>query len=127
MIRRVRALKRREVCLHNRDCRIPSHTPQTNLTFHLALPPKTCIISISTKNTHYKGKKQMKIKKLQHWKIINIGLLLYDILAMNTSYFLALWVRFDCRISMIPEYYMEAFLKFAPDLHSDCDCCLLAC
>lgn len=56
----------------------------------------------------------MKIKGLKHWQVVNIGLLLYDILAVNASYFLALWVRFDCRFSMIPEYYMEAFLKFAP-------------
>lgn len=56
----------------------------------------------------------MRIKGLKHWQVVNIGLLLYDILAVNASYFLALWVRFDCRFSMIPEYYMEAFLKFAP-------------
>lgn len=56
----------------------------------------------------------MKLRKLQHWQVVNIGLLLYDVLAVNASYFLALWVRFDCRFSMIPEYYLEAFLKFAP-------------
>lgn len=56
----------------------------------------------------------MKIKGLKHWQVVNIGLLLYDILAVNASYFLALWVRFDCRFSMIPEYYMEAFVKFTP-------------
>ena len=56
----------------------------------------------------------MKIKGLKHWHVVNIGLLLYDILAVNASYFLALWVRFDCRFSMITDYYMEAFLKFAP-------------
>ena len=56
----------------------------------------------------------MKHIRLKHWQIINIGLMIYDILAVNAAYFLALWVRFDCRISMIPEYYMEAFLGFAP-------------
>ena len=56
----------------------------------------------------------MKIKGLRHWQVVNIGLMLYDVLAVNASYFLALWVRFDCRFSMIPDYYMEAFLKFAP-------------
>ena len=56
----------------------------------------------------------MKKKGLQHWQIINIGLLLYDILAINASYFMALWVRFDCHISMIPDYYVEAFLMFTP-------------
>lgn len=56
----------------------------------------------------------MKIKGLRHWQVINIGLILYDILAVNASYFLALWVRFDCHISEIPKYYMDAFLSFAP-------------
>ena len=56
----------------------------------------------------------MKFKKIQHWQVVNIGLILYDILAVNASYFMALWVRFDCRISEIPDYYMEAFLKFTP-------------
>ena len=56
----------------------------------------------------------MKFKKIQHWQVVSIGLILYDILAVNASYFLALWVRFDCRFSEIPDYYMEAFFKFAP-------------
>lgn len=56
----------------------------------------------------------MKIKGLKHWQVINIGLVLYDILAVNGAYFLALWVRFDCHMSEIPNYYMGAFLKFAP-------------
>ena len=51
----------------------------------------------------------MKFKKIQHWQVVSIGLILYDILAVNASYFLALWVRFDCRFSEIPDYYMEAF------------------
>ena len=56
----------------------------------------------------------MKHIRLKHWQVINIGLLVYDILAVNIAYFLALWFRFDCRISMIPDYYMDAFLGFAP-------------
>ena len=56
----------------------------------------------------------MKFKKIQHWQVVSIGLILYDILAVNASYFLALWVRFDCRFSEIPDFYMEAFFKFAP-------------
>ncbi|MBQ9062402.1 MAG: polysaccharide biosynthesis protein [Eubacterium sp.] len=33
---------------------------------------------------------------------------------LATSFFLALWVRFDARISMIPENYMQQFLHFLP-------------
>lgn len=50
----------------------------------------------------------------RNWQIVDLGLLLYDIGAVNSSYFLALWFRFDCQYSMIPEAYLEPFLKFAP-------------
>lgn len=56
----------------------------------------------------------MKHKGLKHWQIINIGLMLYDILAVNVAYFVALWARFDCRFSMIPDYYLDSFYGFAP-------------
>ncbi len=45
---------------------------------------------------------------------MDIGLLLYDIGAVNLSFFLALWFRFDCQYSMIPVTYMEPFFRFAP-------------
>ena len=56
----------------------------------------------------------MKNKGLKHWQVVNLGLVLYDILAVNAAYFLALWIRFDCRVSMIPHEYIDAFKKFAP-------------
>lgn len=51
---------------------------------------------------------------LYHWRIVNMFLIAYDILAVNLSFFLALWLRFDCRFSAIPEEYLNAFLYFAP-------------
>lgn len=51
---------------------------------------------------------------IQHWHIVTIALMLYDIIAVNMAYFLALWVRFDCSFSKIPEEYFNAFLKFSP-------------
>lgn len=53
-------------------------------------------------------------KKIKHWEIISIYLALYDILAINFSYFAGLWLRFDLRYSGIPREYFGAFLKFAP-------------
>ena len=41
-------------------------------------------------------------------------LVLYDVITVNVSYFIALWLRFDLRFSMIPGYYLNPFLKFAP-------------
>lgn len=55
-----------------------------------------------------------KKKVLEHWKIIAFYLLAYDIIAINFSYFLGLWLRFDFHFSRIPEEYLSAFLKFAP-------------
>ena len=46
--------------------------------------------------------------------IAAILLLCYDIIAVNLSYLIALWLRFDCRYSMIPKAYLYAWLKFAP-------------
>ena len=52
--------------------------------------------------------------KIQHWKVIAFYLVLYDIIAVNFSYFLGLWLRFDLQYSNIPREYLSAFLKFAP-------------
>ena len=41
-------------------------------------------------------------------------LILYDVLAVNISYFFALWVHFEGRFSLIPKQFLSAFLKFAP-------------
>ena len=41
-------------------------------------------------------------------------LVLYDVIAVNASYLLALWMRFDMRYSAVPEEYIQAFLRFAP-------------
>lgn len=58
--------------------------------------------------------KRLSKIKWRHWHIINIGLVIYDMLAVNAAYFLALWLRFDCHFSKIPEEYMQSFLRFVP-------------
>lgn len=60
------------------------------------------------------AKKEEKTIKIQHWKVIALYLMIYDIFAVNFSYFLGLWLRFDLRYTNIPENYLHAFLKFAP-------------
>ena len=57
------------------------------------------------------GKKK---KIMEHWQAIALWLVLYDVVAVNAAFMLALWVRFDCRYSLIPDVYLGAFLKFAP-------------
>lgn len=53
-------------------------------------------------------------EKFEHWKLISIYLVIYDIFAVNVSYLAALFFRFDMHISSIPPEYMQAFIKFAP-------------
>ncbi len=54
-------------------------------------------------------------KRFEHWRIIALFLGIYDAIAVNAAYFLALWFRYDCMISEIPkEKYLLPFLKFAP-------------
>ena len=53
---------------------------------------------------------------LEHYQIINIGLVIFDIVAVNAAFFLALWFRFDCSfeaMERVPEYY-DPFRHFAP-------------
>lgn len=53
-------------------------------------------------------------RHLEHWKVISLYLALYDVLAVNLAYFFALWLRFDCSISVIPQGYLYAWVKFVP-------------
>lgn len=53
-------------------------------------------------------------KKFHHWQMISLYLVIYDILAINFSYFFALWLRFDLRFSAIPTDYLHSFLVFSP-------------
>ncbi len=63
-------------------------------------------------------KNRQKPKKrrplFSHWHRINVALMIYDIIAVNFAYLFVLWLRFDCRYSMIPREYEIAWLKFVP-------------
>ena len=54
----------------------------------------------------------MKRFKLEHWQIISMFLMIYDIVAIIISFFLALWIRFDCRFSLIPSQYFDPYVRF---------------
>lgn len=53
-------------------------------------------------------------RRMEHWEMIAVYLFLYDVIALNFSYFFGLWLRFDLQFSNIPKEYLHAFLKFAP-------------
>lgn len=50
----------------------------------------------------------------KHWEKISILLIIYDLIAVNASYFFALLLRFDFRISSIPFNYLETWRQFTP-------------
>lgn len=58
--------------------------------------------------------RKMKKQKIEHWQIIALYLIIYDVIAINFAYFFGLWLRFDLHFTNIPAEYMSAFLKFAP-------------
>ena len=53
-----------------------------------------------------------KCRRLEHWEVITIFLVLYDIVVVNFSYFFALWMRFDFYISRIPSQLFIAWRRF---------------
>ena len=63
--------------------------------------------------------------KIKHWKIIAFYLLIYDVVAVNASYFLGLLLRFDLRYSNIPEEYLYAFFEICPNLYIIYGCRIL--
>ncbi len=50
--------------------------------------------------------------KLEHWRIISLLLVLYDLVAIHLAYFLALWGRFDFTYSQIPSDYLSRYQGF---------------
>ena len=53
-------------------------------------------------------------KGFEHWHMVAVLLVLYDLAVVVGAYFIALWLRFDCRFSEIPHEFLMAWLKFSP-------------
>ena len=60
---------------------------------------------------NYKDTKDSS-NKLEHWQVISVLLVLYDIVAIHIAYFFALWSRFDFRYSQIPVNYLSYYMRF---------------
>ena len=67
-------------------------------------------------NGNQNGRRSARNHKntFEHWQGISLLLGIYDVIVVNIAYFLALWLRFDCRFSMIPQDYLLAWEKFIP-------------
>ena len=58
------------------------------------------------------GMTKMK-KKLEHWEIVSLLLMVYDFTAILVSYFAALWIRFDCKFGGIQKDYLQTYFHTA--------------
>ena len=63
---------------------------------------------------HIKGRVSILNPLSRHWKIVAVLLSCYDMAAAGISYFLALWLRFDCSFSQISTVYLDAWKRFIP-------------
>ena len=51
---------------------------------------------------------------LEHWQKISVLMMIYDALAVNAAFYIALWLRYDCKFFDIPYFYLEALRIMAP-------------
>ncbi len=54
-------------------------------------------------------KKKKKI--LQHWQIISVCLIVYDLISVCAAYFMALWLRFDGLFNGIPKRFLNPYIS----------------
>ena len=57
---------------------------------------------------------QERKRKIEHWHVISLYLIVYDAITVNLAYLLALWFRFDCQFTRIPLIYLNAWMQFVP-------------
>ena len=55
-----------------------------------------------------------KRRTIEHWNLISLILMAYDIIAVGLAYFLGLWLRYDCNFSQISPDYLRTFIWFIP-------------
>ncbi len=65
----------------------------------------------SSKNNNKNSGKHRRAR-IEHWKIIAVGLMIYDIAAMILSYFFGLWLRYDFKFQNIQDTYLHAYIQF---------------
>ncbi len=55
-----------------------------------------------------------KKTKLEHWQKISVMLGVYDLIVVNLSFAFALWLRYDCTYSYIPQAFKNSWTLFIP-------------
>lgn len=57
------------------------------------------------------SKSSNKMRKMEHWEVVTLLLMIYDFIAIGVSYCAALLIRFDFRFSLIETQYLHAYYK----------------
>lgn len=50
-------------------------------------------------------------RKVEHWQIVRLLLMVYDFVAVIVSFGIALWLRFDCKVTSVEPQYLTTYTK----------------
>lgn len=50
-------------------------------------------------------------RKVKHWKVVRLLLMVYDFIAVIVSFGIALWLRFDCKVTSVEPQYLTTYTK----------------
>lgn len=50
-------------------------------------------------------------RKIEHWKVVRLLLMVYDFIAVIVSFGIALWLRFDCKVTSVEPQYLTNYTK----------------
>ncbi len=50
-------------------------------------------------------------KKIEHWQVVRLLLMVYDFIAVIVSFGIALWLRFDCKVTSVEPQYLTTYTK----------------
>ena len=50
-------------------------------------------------------------RKIEHWQVVRLLLMVYDFAAVIVSFGIALWLRFDCKVTSVEPQYLTTYIK----------------
>ena len=50
-------------------------------------------------------------RKIKHWQVFRLLLMVYDFIAVIVSFGIALWLRFDCKVTSVEPQYLTTYTK----------------
>lgn len=50
-------------------------------------------------------------RKFEHWRVVRLLLMVYDFAAVIVSFGIALWLRFDCKVTSVEPQYLTTYTK----------------